>query len=36
VLSAGEVLLARTDKGWRVEEVSNQSTGFLPNQSGAS
>jgi hypothetical protein len=30
VLSAGEMFLAHIDKGWRVEEVSNQSTGFCP------
>jgi hypothetical protein len=30
VLSAGEMFFARTDGSWRVEEVSNQSTGFCP------
>jgi len=30
VLSAGEMFLTRTKTGWRVEEVSNQSTGFCP------
>src|SRR5262245_59429336 len=30
VLSAGEMFLRRTEKGVRVEGVSNQSTGFCP------
>jgi hypothetical protein len=30
VQSAGEMFLAREGSGWRVVEVSNQSTGFCP------
>ncbi len=30
VRSAGEISFARTNKGWQLEEVSNQSTGFCP------
>ncbi|MFO0798294.1 MAG: hypothetical protein U0804_12525 [Gemmataceae bacterium] len=30
VLSAGEMFLSRDGTGWRVDEVSNQSTGFCP------
>jgi hypothetical protein len=30
VLSAGELFFGQSDGTWRVEEVSNQSTGFCP------
>jgi hypothetical protein len=30
VLSAGELFLAHSEAGWRVVEVTNQSTGFCP------
>jgi hypothetical protein len=33
VLCAGEIELARTASGWRVMEVSNQSTGYCPEPS---
>ncbi|MGW7128097.1 hypothetical protein ACWGIA_07180 [Streptomyces bobili] len=31
VLGAGEVTLRRTGRGWRADEVSNQSTGYCPD-----
>lgn len=30
VLSAGEMFFSQADHGWRVEDVTNQSTGFCP------
>ncbi|MFI0445011.1 S1 RNA-binding domain-containing protein [Actinomadura sp. 6N118] len=33
VLSAGEITFARTGDGWRVSEISNQSTGYCPDVS---
>lgn len=31
VLAAGEVLFAREEAGWSVDEISNQSTGYCPD-----
>lgn len=33
VLSAGEITFAQSDDGWRVIEISNQSTGYCPDPS---
>src|SRR5262249_42562865 len=30
VLGAGEIAFTRTADGWRVDEISNQSTGYCP------
>lgn len=33
VLSAGEISFVRLEQGWRVGDVTNQSTGFCPEAS---